>query len=798
MISALLLVVTSSFQSARGQDVPEVSVTGGPSSPRVNTKYLKTIRSSDSRKISGGLSPAAKKRAEVEEAISVGNQAREANNYQKAFASYRKIAEELDPKDPRAFYGMGAIYFDLMCNDKAVQSFTEALRLDKDFHDALIALGYGYVAQERYDEAEAQFRAVFKKRPNDVLAKIGLAYTAAKKKQYDDAISQLNLIINTPGISKKDRAVAFLHLGNVYFAQKNWDEATSTFNKALGQDQELSAVYIRLGQVKLHQELAKFSLLAVQEMTIADRQRLITAAKSAADYFRRATDEHRYNHPIAEMFFAQALLNQFNYQEADARIKEYFRKLNELKVQSSALAVNCDAGFKELYTSGYFTLALIYNQQAIFEKNGPKRELYLAQVLENANKVVEIRENNPMAHSFLAEVYFQQGKWTEAIQHLEKAISYETNKEAQGSYFDMMGVCYEQLGNDQEALRAYKSALELRPNSTSARLSLSNIYEKNGDFDEAIRLKEEAIKLAPKPSVSLSWQLAISYFSRARAKNLDADYEKAISLLDEALRTNQSFWFAYLTLGNVYKFYKGGAYADKALANYQLAEKYVPEDPSVKFMIGDLFYSVKNNYAAAVDYIEQAIKLKPDYAAAHLLLGVVNRDKEDYIQAIGEFTIALNLDDKSLSAYTELAETYDRQKNYDEAIKVLRKAISKRPTEYMPYKELARVYSHQNRNKEAIESYESAISLMTAEPEWRRDLFRCRILRLQERYADSMTCVQNIKLPNSSETDQIYYDIGLVHVATRNKEAALLQYEQLKRMNSPLAQNLLREIVELK
>jgi hypothetical protein len=61
-----------------------------------------------------------------------------------------------------------------------------------------------------------------------------------------------------------------------------------------------------------------------------------------------------------------------------------------------------------------------------------------------------------------------------------------------------------------------------------------------------------------------------------------------------------------------------------------------------------------------------------------------------------------------------------------------------------------------------------------------------------------MTCVQNIKLPNSSETDQIYYDIGLVHVATRNKEAALLQYEQLKRMNSPLAQNLLREIVELK
>ena len=87
---------------------------------------------------------------------------------------------------------------------------------------------------------------------------------------------------------------------------------------------------------------------------------------------------------------------------------------------------------------------------------------------------------------------------------------------------------------------------------------------------------------------------------------------------------------------------------------------------------------------------------------------------------------------------------------------------------------------------------------MTDGPEWFRDLFRCRILRLQARYTDSITCVQNIKLPNSSQTDQIYYEIGLIHVATKDREAALAQYEQLKRMNFPLAENLLREIAELK
>lgn len=799
IITALLFLV-GSFQLGLGADIPvgTASPTSKLPNPRVNTKYVTTASCSDSRKQSRRLSPTTKRRSQIEDAICEGNEARETNDYQRAFASYRKVAEELDPKDPRALYGMGAVYFDLMCNDKAVQSLTEALRLDKDFHDALIALGYVYVAERRYSEAEDQFRAVFRNKPNDTSAKIGLAYTATKKRPYDAVISQLNLIINTSSISKKDRAAAYLHLGNVYFDRKKWDDAATNFNEAIKQDPDLSAAYIRLGQVKLARESAKFSLLAVQEITIDDRQRLITSAKSAADDFRRASNEHHYKHPNSELFLAHALLNQFNYQEAIAHVEEYFRKLNELKTQSSALAANCDAGFKELTTSGYFYLALIYNQQALFEKSGPKKDLYLARVLETAHKIIEVRENDPMAYSMLAQVYIQDGKWSEAIPHLVKAIAYETSEEARSSSYDIMGLCYEQLGNDKEALQAYKSALELRPDSASVRLGLSRIYEKNGDFDEAIRLKEEVIKNTPQPSASLLWHLALSYFWRARAKNFDADYEKAITLLDEALHTNQSFWFAYLTLGNVYKSYKAGAYADKALANYQVVEKYVPEDPSVKLMIGDLFYSVKNNYAAAASYLEQAIKLKPDYVAAHLLLGLVHRDKGDYIEAIGELTVALNLDDKNLLAYTELAETYDRQKNYEEAIKVLRKAVGKLPTEYMPHKELARVYSHQNKTNEAIESYESAISLMTTESEWRRDLFRCRILRLEARFADSLTCVQNIKLPNSSETDQIYYEIGLIHVATKNREAALAQYEQLKQMKSALAQDLLREINELK
>src|SRR5688572_13280066 len=182
-ISALFLLV-GSFQSLRGQEqVPVANIYPLPAS-RANTRYDKL----------------PKRQAGIRVAFSEADKARERNDYQKAFASYQKVVEKR-PYDPRALYGMGVVYFDLTCNDKAVQSFTDALRIDKNFKNARIALGYAYVAQGRYELAKEEFQRV-----DDIPAKIGLAYTTGKDKKYDEAIRQLNLIIRTPRMSKKDRA----------------------------------------------------------------------------------------------------------------------------------------------------------------------------------------------------------------------------------------------------------------------------------------------------------------------------------------------------------------------------------------------------------------------------------------------------------------------------------------------------------------------------------------------------------------------------------------------------------------
>src|SRR5690349_10173482 len=206
-LSTLLLFLTGTVRLVTGQEVP----VGDPGNPVVNKNYLPGAHGSPK-------GPKAFSRTAIEQAIDEGNKAREASDYEKAFANYSRVANELNPKDARAAYGLGNIYSDLACYDQAVQAYADALRLDKNFHDARIALGFSYATSERYEEAEAEFRAVLKT-PVDSQARIGLAFIAAKKKHYDEAIDQLNLVITTGSTKTKDRATAYLYLGNIYAEQ---------------------------------------------------------------------------------------------------------------------------------------------------------------------------------------------------------------------------------------------------------------------------------------------------------------------------------------------------------------------------------------------------------------------------------------------------------------------------------------------------------------------------------------------------------------------------------------------------
>src|SRR6267142_3037842 len=102
--------------------------------------------------------------AEIEEkyqdAISDGNDARDARKFAAAESSYR-AAVNLKPHDARAFYGLGNIYVDQHRWDDAEDAYRKAVEFAATNPDALMALSFvlaqprnGALNAKRFTEAE--------------------------------------------------------------------------------------------------------------------------------------------------------------------------------------------------------------------------------------------------------------------------------------------------------------------------------------------------------------------------------------------------------------------------------------------------------------------------------------------------------------------------------------------------------------------------------------------------------------------------------------------------------------------
>lgn len=807
LISTLLLC-GSSFHTTFGQDfdwkIGDSSPNRSPNPPS-NIKRFASNRSTNGSKQTPGNLPQPslgastdEKQKDIEQAIADGNQARDKNNYEQALDHYRK-AETLNPKEARAFYGIGNLYSDLSCYDSAIESYRSALTLKKDYLEALLGLGYAFMSKERYDESEKQFQAAHNLKPNNIEANLGIGRVYAKKGKYQEAITQINLVINDKSIENKDRAIAYFALGVVYEDQSKWQDAITQYEKAITLNPDLAIVYFKLGGAQTVVAFSKFASLIAKERRSQDIESFSASARQAGENIQQAIS-YGFKHPVAYLALGHALMHQSNYQSAVRQFNAYLDKVKELENRLSSLdkniAAKCDYGFSRLYAAGYLSLGFMYVRQSDMETNNQRKTEILNEAIKPLEQAINLKQDYANAYSLLGGVYLELGKYEAAVEQYKKALLYETKESNKAGTYSNIGMLYTQMGRYNEALNYYKQAIELDPNNSSNYSGLSLIYKAQGNFDEAIVLMKKMMELEPRATPKSYLFLASAYYNRARNKGNDGDYVEAIRLSKKALEINNAFASAYLLLGHIYKFYKAGAMADEALANYTKAAEYDPKNPAIYFNIADLYSGLKRNYEAAIEYYRKAIEIKPDYAQAYRGLGHAYRQKNNDAEAIKQMLKAMESDPKYLDAYFELAEIYKDQKNYSEAIKYLERATELAHEDFYPYKELAKIYEEQQKNKDAIHYYEEAMSRLKPDDSLTKTLYLGRIARLKGQYAEAIEYFRKVSFPD--EPGQPYFEIGLTYVVSRNKRAALEQHQQLVQLKSPLADELLRKIKEMK
>jgi Flp pilus assembly protein TadD len=254
------------------------------------------------------------------------------------------------------------------------------------------------------------------------------------------------------------------------------------------------------------------------------------------------------------------------------------------------------------------------------------------------------------------KAYLEEGKFAEAKDQLEKALAKE------------------KLGDKAGAEQSYMDALKLDPKLAEAAGNLTALYlEEPARPDEAIKILKDMLAKVPKDT-ALMTNLAYAYALKKDVANASKQYDAIIAgggagvdvrlaygqlLLDAKQKEKAAEQFKkgveaadkdapmLITLGLLLG--QAGAFGDCVKAfDKAIAQKSDHPEPFVRR--GICRHELKDEAGARSDY-EAAIKLKPDFAAAHYYLGVSWMMDKNYATAKIELTKA-----STLAGETELGK----------------------------------------------------------------------------------------------------------------------------------------------
>jgi predicted O-linked N-acetylglucosamine transferase (SPINDLY family) len=205
-----------------------------------------------------------------------------------------------------------------------------------------------------------------------------------------------------------------------------------------------------------------------------------------------------------------------------------------------------------------------------------------------------------------------------------------------------LGNVLEAGGQGDEAIAAYRRAIQIEPDYVDAHFSLGIVLQAGGHRDEAIAAYRQAIGI--------------------RADYAEAHSNLGIALVDAGQR-------------------------DEAIAAYRRAIGIKPDYADAHYNLG-VALQAKGERDEAIAAYRQAIALKPDLALAHNNLGNALKDMERLDEAVACYRQAIRLKPDLAPAYSNLANVLTRIGPVDEAVAAFREANRLKPDDAQGHSDL--------------------------------------------------------------------------------------------------------------
>ncbi len=458
----------------------------------------------------------AQKAAELFDAA---QNAHQAGNLAKAVELYGQALEH-DPELWQAEFQRGGAYFSLDRLPEAKASMNRVAKLLTQFPDSdqvrqisarvQTTLGEIALAEAKPDEAEKAFRSVIELNPQSARAHSGLAEILFSSNKHAEAIAEAKAAI----AAGEDRAATFTLLGVALINTNKFDEALPALDEALKREPKNALALLYRAEVFIAKNKpaeASADLRAALAIEPNTRTKLRLAGLQAQSkkfdeaqaLFQEVLSAEPDNHD-ARTGLTAIMIESGKGEEAVSQLEQLIKTEPNRAVLRAQLA--------ELYLPKNPGKALEqYTAAAKLEPNRPNHHIGMASAMVKLRKFQEavdvlkpvlastLKEDVAyFAHTNMATALFELDDFPNAAREFLWILDYQgkrgDRKRASISLY-FLGVCFDKIGDYEQALRAYNQFMELA--SPENQLEIEKIKLRMPSLKRQIELGQSKVKRKP-------------------------------------------------------------------------------------------------------------------------------------------------------------------------------------------------------------------------------------------------------------------------------------------------------------
>lgn len=633
----------------------------------------------------------SKSHVEIARYLDKGNLAFKNRDYKSAEEWYTKIVQ-LKPKEKIGYIQLGILYLEMQNFPASIENFSKALNIKKDF-DTFSLLCRAYLEGNQFQDFERCIKEAFILYPeNEILLNLEALYYK-KIGSYKKALFNLNKASNIYPksiITKKNLYVFFLETGELSKAKQQLDQLKEIDKENLNfwkeEEKKLESLhFLQKGKAfeKNHEyAMAKQAYLNALNLykhpsiylALGDLNLKIKNIKEAEMNYKKAKESEIFSFTVYEKLF--------DFYKKNQRWEDY----NQLKKE---IIQKSDQNLK---------MATLYGNFLIQNKEYKEALKFYLELQKKYKNHFTIQKQLAFVYYLLSVEANKNQKFNEALELLQKAISYDTANEL---YKNSLEVLKDNLANKNLLPTLEKAEkLFLEENYLEAKKEYTNLYSKwkkplilvrlaeiefyIGNEIQGKKLLESALKEKPKEIVILE---ALS--TRLLELNQLEESEKGFK---EVISINQEAYFSYYKLGIIELLRKN---YQKSISYFEDSLFYSPDFLPAKIAKGIALYHLKEIDSAKSEF-EEATKQKGlGQELAFLNLALIHFNQNQYVEAKKELKKLIQIFKDYPNAYYHLAYIEYEGQNFTEAEKLLLKAISLQKKDIY-YWALIKVYEKQD------------------------------------------------------------------------------------------------------